>query len=110
MGLTIHFKMRAPQGTDASRAEGIMTQLRKRASYEWIEGRVDGAPRLGRDAQALRLGRTFRSYPVPDRPHSHYEAELVPVEGFVLAVEVGQDCEPLCLGLARYPEAVWAGG
>lgn len=110
MGLTIHFKLRAPQGTDASRAEEIMTQLRKRASYEWIEGRVDGAPRLGRDAQALRLGRSFRSYPVPDLPHSSYEAELVPVEGFVLAVKVGRDCEPLYLGLARYPETVWAGG
>ena len=110
MGVTIHFKLRAPPETDAGRAEEIVNELRRCAGRYWIEGRVDKVPRLGHDARALRLGRTYREYPVPDRPNSHYVAELVPVEGFVLMVDVGQGCESLCLGLARYPDEVWAGG
>jgi hypothetical protein len=109
MGLTIHFKMWAPRGSDASRAEEIMTKLRKRAGCEWIEGRVDSVLPLATDYQALRLGSTWIFAPVPDRPTSRYEAEVVPIEGFILRVRPGKDCETLALGLCRYPTQQYVG-
>ena len=43
-------------------------------------------------------------------PGSRYEAEVVPLEGFVLFVEPGRDCERLALGLCCYPSKVVVGG
>ena len=109
MGLTIHFKLRAPPGTDKRRAKEIMTELRECADRYGRAGRVDAVPPLREDAQALRYGRTWRFVPVPDRPNSHYNVELVPEEGYVLIVRPGIDCETLTLGLCRYPSKAWVG-
>jgi hypothetical protein len=58
------------------------------------------------DDQALRHGRTLRFYPSPGESRWCGEVELVPRMGFVLPVIVGKGCEPLWLGLARYPDGV----
>jgi hypothetical protein len=110
MGVTIHFKLRAPPGTDKARAKEIMTQLRERALGYGFAGRVDAVPPLAQDDGALRWGRTWRYAPVPDRPKARYVAEVMPVEGFVLFVRPGIDCETLALGLCRYPSRVVVGG
>src|SRR5208337_3117128 len=110
MGVTIHFKLRAPPGTDKARAKEIMTQLREEALRYGRAGRVDAVPPLREDHQALRRGRTWRYAPVPGRPKARYEAEVVPEEGFVLIVRPDIDCETLMLGLCRYPSKVLVGG
>ena len=110
MGVTIHFKLQAPPGTDKARAKEIMTQLRERALRYGMAGRVDAVPPLAEDSRALRWGRRWLSAPVPGRPQSHYEAEVRPLEGFVLFVRPGIDCETLALGLCRYPSKVLVGG
>jgi hypothetical protein len=110
MGVTIHFKLQAPPGTDKARAKEIMTQLRERALRYGFAGRVDAVPPLGEDYRARRWGRMWRFVPVPDRPGSSYEAEVVPLEGFVLFVKPGKGCELLTLGLCRYPLTMFAAG
>jgi len=109
MGVTIHYKLQAPPGTDKARAKEIMTQLREEALRYGRAGRVDAVPPLREDYRALRCGRTWRYAPVPDRPKARYEAEVVPEEGFVLIVRPGIDCETLTLGLCRYPSKAWVG-
>ena len=106
MGVTIHFKLRAPPGTDKTRAKEIMTQLRECGLRYGCAGRVDAVPPLAVDDGARRWGRTWHYAPVPDRPKARYEAEVMPEEGFVLFVRPGIDCETLALGLCRYPEGV----
>jgi hypothetical protein len=110
MGVTIHFKLQAPPGTDEARAKEIMTQLRECALRYGCAGRVDAVPPLAEDSRALRWGRSWRYAPVPDRPKARYQAEVVPLEGFVLFVRPGIDCETLALGLCRYPSKVLVGG
>ena len=110
MGLTIHFNLAAPPETDRARAKEIVTQLRRRALRYKSAGRVDAVLPLGEDDRALRWGRTWRFFPLPDRPGAKDVVELVPLEGFVLAVKPGKDCEPLWLGLCRYPLKMFAAG
>jgi hypothetical protein len=110
MGVTIHFNLKAPPETDKTRARGIVTQLRCRALRYRSAGRVDAVLPLGEDAKALRWGRTCRFIRLPGRSELSDIVDLEPLEGFVLPVVVGKDCEPLWLGLCRYPLMMLAAG
>lgn len=110
MGVTIHYKLQAPPETDKARAKGIVTQLRRRALRYRTAGRVDAVLPLGKDDRALRWGRTTRSWPMPCLPTWSGDVELEPLEGFVLFVRPGKDCETLALGLCRFPLRVCANG
>ena len=103
MGVTIHFNLEAPPETDKARAKEIVTQLRRRAQRYRSGGRVDAVLPLGEDDEALRWGRTCRFIRLPGRSELSDVVDLEPIEGFVLPVMVGKDCEPLWLGLCRYP-------
>jgi hypothetical protein len=110
MGVTIHYKLRAPPGTDKARAKKIVTQLRRRALRYRTDGRVDAVLSLGEDDRALRWGCAMRSWPIPGLPTWSGDVELEPLEGFVLFVRLGKDCETLALGLCRFPLTVFANG
>ena len=110
MGLTIHFKLAAPAGTDRAGAKEIVRRLRQRALRYACAGRVDAVLALDEDNQALRWGRIWRFVPSPRRPDSSDVVELAPLEGFGLAVIPGEGCEPLWLGLGRYPLTMLANG
>src|SRR5205823_1261442 len=110
MGLTIHFKLAAPPDTDRAGAKDIIRQLRQRALRYASAGRADTVLALEDGARVLRWGRTWRFFPSQRRPDSSDVVELVPLEGFGLAVQPGAGCEPLWLGLCRYPLTMWAGG
>jgi hypothetical protein len=109
MGLTIHFKLAAPAETNKGGAEEIVRQLRRRALRYAADGRVDKVLALD-DAQVRRWGRTWRFFPLSGRPGLEETVELVPLEGFGLAIRPGAGCEPLWLGLCRYPLTMWTGG
>ncbi len=109
MGITIHFKLAAPPGSDKAGAREIVQQLRRRALRYAATGRVKSVSALGEDAQALRWGRTWRFIPLPNRPDSTEAVELVPLEGACVGVNVGADCEPLWLGLCQYPKTMQVG-
>ena len=106
MGLTIHFKLAAPPETNAAQAREIVRRLRQRALRDRAAGRVDAVLPLGEDTKALQWGRTWRCFQIRSQPEFSHTVELMPLEGFVLAVKPGKGCEPLWLGLCRYPLTV----
>jgi len=110
MGLTIHYKLIAPAGTDRAGAREIVRQLRRRAQGFERRGRVDGVSSIGDDPRSLRSARwwIFRDDPAGGNGSSH--AEVLPLEGFMFPINVGKDCEPFWLGLCRYPLTVLLGG
>jgi hypothetical protein len=67
---------------------------------------VDDVLPIGNDEEALRWARQYKSVPHPCKPGWHSGIEIPGVEGFLFPVVVGQDCEPLWLGLCRYPKTV----
>ncbi len=110
MGLTIHYTLVAPPETDAARAKELVRQLRRRAFGFKQRGRVDDVRPLGSDPRSLRWAEECLFLRVPDRPNGKQPVDVQPLEGFMFQVQVGADCEPLWLGLCRYPLTVFVGG
>src|SRR6266545_4954268 len=97
MGLTVHFKLVAPPDTDAARARELVRAMR---------GRVDDVLPIGDDEEALRWAAQYKSVPHPWKPGCASGIEIRAEAGFLFPVAVGEDCEPLWLGLCRYPKTV----
>ncbi len=109
MGLTIHFTLVAPPETDALQARDIVRRLRRQALGFKQRGRVDKVFPLKDDPKALRWGRDWLFRRDPHHPNREFQAEIFPLAGFVFPVLVGADCEPLWMGLCRYPLTVLLG-
>ncbi len=110
MGLTVHFKLIAPPETDTTRARELVRAMRRRAQGFKQRGRVDNVLSIGDDEEALRWAMQYKSVPHPWKPGRETGIEIPAAEGFLFPVAVGEDCEPLWLGLCRYPKAVLLGG
>jgi hypothetical protein len=111
MGLTVHFKLAAPTGVNAARAEQMVASVHRLAVNFQREGRVDDVSPVTSDAAVLRRNaREWLILPVPGGKNSFTEAEVPPLEGFIFQVNVGADCEPFWLGLCRYPPTVLCQG
>lgn len=102
MGLTIHYKLIAPENTDAERARELVCHLRRRAQGFKHRGKVDAVHPMGDDAKSLRWGRQWIFRKEPGSSFSN-QVEVLPLAGFIFPVKVGRDCEPLWLGLCCYP-------
>jgi len=110
MGLTIHFKLFAPAGTDSASAREFVRALRRRAQGFKRRGRVDAVLPIGDDRKSLRWAEDYKCVPHPWKPGCQSGIEIPAEEGFIFPIEVGEDCEPLWLGLCRYPKTVLMGG
>lgn len=110
MGLTIHYTLTAPPGTDAARAAEWVGRLRRRALGFRQRDRVDAVQAVGTDARTLRWAEQWLRITSRVRPGTEHWEPVLPVEGFLFRVLVGEGCEPLWLGLCRYPPTVLAGG
>jgi hypothetical protein len=110
MGLTIHFKLVAPAETDSASAREFVRALRRRAQGFKRRGRVDAVLPIGDDRKSLRWAEDYKSVPHPWKPGCQSGIEIPAEEGFIFPIEVGEDCEPLWLGLCRYPKTVLMGG
>lgn len=113
MGLTVHYKLHfEPDAEDLGglQARWVVEDARNRAKRMKRRGLVDAVGPMARDHKALRLARQWVFYPVPGSKNSFSEIEVLPLEGTLFVVAVGKDCEPLELGLCRYPETVRHGG
>src|ERR1700722_8268470 len=107
MGLTVHFTFATPAGCAAPEAEKLVESLRQLALRFKREGLVDAVRPVTSDAKLLRRFATRRiSLPIPGRPNSFTNIEVLPESGFLFPVAVGADCEPLWLGLCHYPARV----
>lgn len=106
MGLTVHFKLVAPPDTDAARARELVRAMRRRAQGFKQRGRVEDVLPIGDDAAALRWAGEYKSVPHPWKPGCGSGIEIPATQGFLFPVAAGEDCEPLWLGLCRYPGTV----
>ena len=110
MGLSIHFKLTSPPDTDAARAYELVRAMRERAQGFKQRGRVETVLPIGSDREALRWAMGYKSVPHPFEAGWQSGIEIPAERGFLFPVEVGEDCEPLWLGLCLYPKTVLMGG
>ena len=110
MGLTVHFKLSlepCPEDMASAKARWAVEDARKLAHQHRRKGLVDAVGPICTDAATLRrFARHWLTVSVPGQPHTFAGLEIHPLEGFFFVVNVGADCEPLTLGLCRYPEKV----
>jgi hypothetical protein len=68
---------------------------------------VDRVRPITSDAKTLRhFGCDWLILPVPGEENTSTGVEVWPLAGFLFQVDVGEDCEPLQLGLCQYPVKV----
>jgi len=107
MGLTVHFKLAAPAGTTEAQAKKLVENMRRVAVRFYIEGLVNRVHPITSDTKKLRhFACDWLILPVPGGKNTSTGVEVLPVAGFLFRVDVGEDCEPLQLGLCQYPAAV----
>ena len=111
MGLTVHFKLAASKGCNEEQAKKFVEAMRRVALRFYIEGLVDNVLAITADAKTLRrFANEWLILPVPGQKNTSTGVEVSPTQGFIFCVAVGKDCEPLWLGLCRYPPKVLQGG
>ena len=110
MGLTVHYQLAAPKNCDAAQAFEFVRAMRRRAQGFKQRSRVDKVQPIGNDHDTLRWATDYRTVPHPYHAGTWSGIEIPAEEGFLFWVEVGRDCEPLLLGLCRYPKTVLLGG
>ena len=113
MGLTIHFQLalrREASDLDDLRARWAVEEARKLAVKMKRRGAFEEVGPLRWDALARAQATDWLIRPMPGEPRREIVAEIHSIEGHMFCIGVGRDCEPLWLGLCRYPASVRAGG
>ena len=107
MGLTVHFKLAAPADCSAAQAKRLVESMRRVALRFQREGLVDKVFPLSSEATTLRrFALDWLVLPLPGEEDTFTGVEVCPARGFLFRVDVGEDCEPLWLGLCRYPGTI----
>ena len=111
MGLTLHYRLTAPDGFSARRAEALVRRFHAIARGWLAAGRVVGVDDIMSDRSFLdRFGTVWRTLPHPDDPGTSVGVPIRPEAGWIFPVDFGADCEWFWLGLCRYPATVAVGG
>jgi hypothetical protein len=107
MGLTLHYRLTAPEGCTARSAAALVRRLHATAGAWAAEGRIAGVHEISSErADIGRYGSAWRAVPHPDDPETSVGVLIPPEAGWIFPVELGEDCEWLWLGLCRYPATV----
>lgn len=107
MGLTVHFKLAATAGGAEVEAKQLVESMRRVAGHFYIEGLVDRVGPITADTKMLRqFAPDWLILPLPGLENTSTGVVVSPTAGFLFRVDVGEDCEPLWLGLCRYPLTV----
>ncbi len=111
MGITIHFELTAAADVTAARAKQMVSSLYRIALNFKREGFVDDVLPIASDVETLgRFACDWLILPVPGEENTSTGAEILPLEGSIFLVILGEDSEPFRLGLCRYPATVQFGG
>ena len=102
MGLTLHYKLRAPAVTGEESARALVAKMRAAALAAQEAGWIEAVGAISSSAVQLAWLSEWVMVPVPDEPHTTRGIEVPAQEGFVFDVTLGVDCEPLRLGLCDY--------
>lgn len=103
MGLTIHYKITAPAGLDTAAARQLVKAGHRLTWEMWPDCGFRDVYPISSDWEASKEAVCFVTLPHPHQPGKETWAEVRPTEWFLFPIEVGDDCEPLWLGLCRYP-------
>ena len=105
MGLTVHYQLSALQ-LDTAAARSLVKEGHALALRRQRAGEVRRVNAVREDVTEHPHARQWVMYAVPGQENTFSGIEVKPVEGFLFEVNVGEDCEPLTLGLCCYPETV----
>ncbi len=106
MGLTLNYKLRGPVGVTGERARALVLKMRVAAMAMKRAGRIEGVGAISSSPGQLAWLSEWLMAPVPGDPHTSRGIEVPVLAGFVFHVSLGEGCEPLRLGLCRYPKQV----
>ena len=107
MGLTVNFQFTAAAALAAARAEEMVGSLHSLALGFKREGFVDRVFPIASDLETLhQFACDWLIVPVPGEVETSTGVEILPTAGWIFLISVGAGCEPLRLGLCRYPETV----
>lgn len=107
MGLTINFEFTAAATVTATRAKEIVTSLHHLALGFQQEGFMDQVFPIASDVETLgQFACDVLIVPVPGEEDTSTGVEILPEEGSLFLIRVGKGCEPLRIGLCRYPTTV----
>lgn len=111
MGLSLHVHVHAPASLDEPAVRAIVTRWHGLAEGFAAEGRVDRVFELSNETADLnQFATAWLSVPVAGDPDTCTGVAVAPADGWIYLVQLGEGCEPLVLGLCRYPVTVKAPG
>lgn len=106
MGLTIHYTLRCPH-LDAPAAKRFVHALHRRTQAACRRGAAEKALPISHDAVDLtRWAQAWTLQRDPDQSSTTTIITVEPLAGWIFPVVLGAECEPLWLGLCRYPTHV----
>ncbi len=111
MGLSLHIHAHAPASLSIADAHALVARWHAAAESFAADGRLDHVHGISDEAADLeQFATAWLSLPHPTEPDTCTGVAVTPLEGVIFLVEPGDDCEPLALGLCRYPATGHADG
>jgi hypothetical protein len=110
MGLTIHYKLSLPRRV---RVPAHRLVARLHATAEKRCRAQNGVRVFEPTTDAAELDRwacAFLTFPDRNDPDTVHAVSVPPIAGCIFPVSISENCEPLWLGLCRYPATIQHGG
>ncbi len=106
MGLTIHYTLSLPRDVRVS-AHRLVSRLHATVEkYACAQKGVRVFEPTTDTAELDRWACAFLTFPDPDDLETVHATSVPPIDGGLFPVSIGRDCEPLWLGLCRYPATI----
>lgn len=106
MGLTLHYNLRAPADISGTGITALVAGMHAAATTLRRAGRVERVGKIGAAPEELFWLGEWLQVPVRGEENCTRGVEVPALEGRVFTVTLGEGCEPLRLGLCRYPDRV----
>lgn len=105
MGLTVHIHARAAATLSLKEIADRVARWHAAAQTLAADGRIDRVFEPSDESNDLnQFAASWFTRPCADDPNSATAMEVPPIEGWIFLIQPGSGCEPLVLGLCRYPE------
>lgn len=106
MGLTLHYKLSAPAVIDPPGARALVARMRAAAMAMKRADRIDAVGQIDSSPAQLAWLSEWLLLPAPGAPDTTHGIVVPARTGFVFNVMLGDDSEPLRLGLCRFATRV----
>ena len=106
MGLTLHYKLRAPAGFAEAAIPALVARMQAAATVMRRAGRIERVGKIAGDPDDLHWLGEWLQVSVRGEENCSRGVEVPALAGHVFTVLLGEGCEPLRLGLCRYPDRV----